>query len=279
VTTYRRALGLLLLAAGGACGGESSRPVDDAQPPSTPAPPPTPSAPSTGTPTYSGVVVQRYPHDVQAYTQGLFFVNGQLYESTGVVGQSDLRKVDLRTGAVERRRGIPAPFFGEGSVELGGRIYMLTWREQRAFVFDLATLEPRDTLTYPGEGWGLTTDGTTLYMSDGTARIRVLDPRTFTVRRTFDVKDGDAPVSQLNELEWVNGELYANIWYSDRIARIDPTTGKVVGWIDLAGLLPASQRGADDHVLNGIAYDTVAKKLYVTGKRWPTLFEIRLEPR
>ena len=273
--------GLALLAA---CGGESPRAPDTAasQPPTTPGTPTTPApAPTTpgGTPIVGAVVVEQLPHDAQAFTQGLFFANGQLYETTGLEGQSELRKVDLRTGAVQLRRGVPAPYFGEGSVALDGRLYQLTWKHQRAFVYDLATFAPRDTLSYTGEGWGLTTDGTALYMSDGTARLRVLDPKTFAVRRTIDVTDAGAPVSQLNELEWVDGEILANVWQKDQVARIDPATGKVTGWIDLTGILPASQRTGKEDVLNGIAYDAAAKKLYVTGKWWPALFEIRLQPR
>jgi len=267
-----------------ACGGEAPRAPDTAasQPPTTPGTPTTPApAPTTpgGTPIVGAVVVEQLPHDAQAFTQGLFFANGQLYETTGLEGQSELRKVDLRTGAVQLRRGVPAPYFGEGSVALDGRLYQLTWKHQRAFVYDLATFAPRDTLSYTGEGWGLTTDGTALYMSDGTARLRVLDPKTFAVRRTIDVTDAGAPVSQLNELEWVDGEILANVWQKDQVARIDPATGKVTGWIDLTGILPASQRTGKEDVLNGIAYDAAAKKLYVTGKWWPALFEIRLQPR
>ena len=279
MTTPRRALAPLLLAACAACGGESSRPVDTAQAPAPPGAPAAPSPPATGTPTVRAVVAQRYPHDTSAFTQGLFFVDGQMYETTGMEGQSELRKVDYRTGLVQQRRGLPAPYFGEGSVALNGRLYQLTWKSQRAFVYDLATFQPRDTLSYTGEGWGLTTDGTALYMSDGTAKLRVLDPRTFAVRRTIDVKDGGSPVSQLNELEWVDGQILANVWQSEQIARIDPATGSVVGWIDLQGILPTSQRTGKEDVMNGIAYDTTTKKLFVTGKWWPTLFEVRLEPR
>lgn len=275
-------LGAVALLAG--CGGEASPPADTAAAtPSTPTTPSTPpgGAPTTpgGTPVYTGVVVERLPHDPQAFTQGLFFVNGQLYETTGMEGQSELRKLDLRTGAVQMRRGIPAPYFGEGGVALDGRLYQLTWKHGRAFVYDLATFQPRDTLSYTGEGWGLTTDGSVLYMSDGTARLRVLDPRTFAVKRTVDVTDAGSPVSQLNELEWVDGEIYANVWQSEQLARIDPETGRVTGWIDLTNILPASQRTGKEDVLNGIAYDTTTKKLYVTGKWWPALFEIRPTPR
>jgi glutaminyl-peptide cyclotransferase len=271
-------LGAALLAS---CRGESAPPATDS--PGT-TPPPVTTAPATpttpgGAPVYSVRVVARYPHDPTAFTQGLFFVDGQMFETTGIAGQSEVRKVDWRTGAVQQRRGVPAPYFGEGSVALGGRIYQLTWKDQRAFVYDLATLTPRDTLSYTGEGWGLTTDGTVLYMSDGTATLRVLDPRTFAVQRTIAVREASAPVSQLNELEWVEGEIYANVWQSEQIARIDPKTGSVVGWIDLTGILPTGQRTGKEDVLNGIAYDTTTKKLFVTGKWWPTLFEIQLQRR
>lgn len=268
------------------CGGDAQPPVDStAATPSTPTTPGAPAAPAGpattpgGTPILSGVVVERLPHDPEAFTQGLFFVNGQLYETTGMEGQSELRKLDLRTGAVQMRRGLPAPYFGEGAVALDGRLYQLTWKNQRAFVYDLATFQPRDTLTYTGEGWGLTTDGTQLYMSDGTARLRVLDPKTFAVRRTIDVTDAGAPVSQLNELEWVDGAIYANVWQRDQLVKIDPATGKVTAWIDLTNILPASQRTGKEDVLNGIAYDTTTQKLYVTGKWWAWLFEIRPTPR
>ena len=288
MTPLRRSSLLLAAALLAGCGGDTPRTPDTAgtQPPTTPGAPgapaaPTPATPTTpgGTPIANAVVVERLPHDPEAFTQGLFFVNGQLYETTGMEGQSELRKVDLRTGAVQMRRGIPAQYFGEGSVALDGRLYQLTWKHQRAFVYDLATFAPRDTLSYTGEGWGLTTDGTQLYMSDGTAQLRVLDPKTFAVRHTIAVTDAGAPVSQLNELEWMDGEILANVWQKDQIARIDPKTGKVTGWIDLTGILPASQRTGKEDVLNGIAYDATTKKLYVTGKWWPAMFEIRLQPR
>jgi glutamine cyclotransferase len=281
VTPPRRFAFLALLVAA-ACGGENARPSDSAASPATPTTPSTPAPPTgstSGTPTYAGVVVQRYPHDTAAFTQGLFFVNGQMYETTGLEGRSELRKVDYRTGLVRQRRGVPAPYFGEGSVALNGRLYLLTWKSGRAFVYDLETFEPRDTLRYAGEGWGLTTDGTALYMSDGSDSLRVLDPRTFAVRRVVRVRDGNSPVSQLNELEWVDGEIYANVWQSEQLARIDPATGNVTGWIDLTGILPSGQRTGKEDVLNGVAYDSTAKKLYVTGKWWPTLFEVRAERR
>ena len=256
--------------------GNTAPPPVGGQPPVTTPTTPPPTTPPAGPTTVRPTVVRSLPHDPGAFTQGLFFVDGRLFESTGIEGESDVREVDLATGAVRRKHELPAPYFGEGIAALGGRLYQLTWRHGKAFVYDLATFAPRDTLAYYGEGWGLTTDGESLIMSDGTARLRFLDPRTFAVRRTLDVRDGASPVSQLNELEWVDGEILANVWQSDQIVRIDPQTGAVKGWLDLAGLLaPADRHGRED-VLNGIAYDPAAKKLYVTGKWWARVYEIAL---
>lgn len=254
-----------------ACGGGETAP--SAAPP---APPP-PSA--SGVPTVGVKVVATHPHATDAFTEGLFFHDGQLYESTGLEGRSDVRRVDLQTGAVRQRVALPAPYFGEGSIIVGSRLYQLTWKHNRAFTYDAATFAPRDTLGYTGEGWGLTYDGESIVMSDGTARLRFLDPRTFAVRRTLDVKDGFSPVSQLNELEFVKGEILANVWQSDQIVRIDPKTGTVTGWIDASGLLGPGDRTPQTDVLNGIAYDAPNDRLYVTGKHWPKLFQITLVPR
>jgi glutamine cyclotransferase len=220
--------------------------------------------------------VRSYPHDTEAYTQGLLMLDGRLYEGTGQWGKSSIREVDLATGAVKRKRDLAAEYFGEGIAALGGLLYQLTWKEGKAFVYDLATFAPRDTFTYQGEGWGLTTDGESLVMSDGTARIRFLDPKTFAVRRTIDVREGTSPVSQLNELEWVEGEIFANVWQSAQIVRIDPKTGAVTGWLELGELVATTPRTGTDPVLNGIAYDAQTKKLYVTGKQWARLYEIAL---
>ena len=239
------------------------------------------SAPIGGAPTRRAVAVRSYPHDTSAFTEGLFVHDGELYEGTGDAdgtGASDIRRVELATGTVRRRRAVPAPYFGEGIAAVGSTLYALTYKHGKAFTFDLQTLAPRPaTFAYPGEGWGLTTDGAVLIMSDGTARLRFLDPTTFAVRRTVDVHDGVSPVSQLNELEWVRGEILANVWQSDQIVRIDPATGAVREWIDLTGLLPARDRTGREDVLNGIAYDSTTARLFVTGKRWPRLFEIRVE--
>lgn len=266
---------LATVAALGACGGDATRTADS----TATTPPPAVPPPAAGVPTFAGAVVRRLPHDPGAFTQGLFFADGQLYETTGIEGASEIRRVNLETGAVLQRRAVPAPYFGEGSVALGGRLYQLTWRNGRAFVYDLATFAPRDTLSYFGEGWGLTTDGTSLIMSNGSAVLRFRDPRTFAVRDSIVVRDGASPVSQLNELEWYKGEILANVWQSEQLARIDPRTGNVTGWIDLTGILPASERSGREDVLNGIAWDQASDRLYVTGKYWPTLFEIRLQPR
>ncbi len=238
------------------------------------------TAPATGSPTYTAIVVRSYPHDVAAFTEGLFIKDGKLYEGTGIEGKSDIRRVDLATGTIELRREVAPKVFGEGIVAFSNVLYELTWKSGIAFTYDLATFTPRpQTFHYAGEGWGMTTDGESLIMSDGTARLRFLDPKTFAVRRTLDVHDGASPVSQLNELEWVKGELLANIWQSEQIVRIDPKTGAVTGWIDLTGILPATERTGREDVMNGIAYDAAQDKLYVTGKYWPKLFEIRLERR
>jgi glutamine cyclotransferase len=267
-----------------ACGGDGKAPtngaVDTTGTPPAGTPPGTGAPPTSGgTPQYSFTVVESWPHDPQAFTQGLLIQGGRLYESTGVEGQSSLRRVDLVSGTVLQRVSVPPQYFAEGLAALGGKLYQLTWRHGRAFVYDQATFAVRDTLAYTGEGWGLTTDGESLIMSDGTNRLRFLDPATFAVRRTVTVTDGASPVSQLNELEWVKGEILANVWMTDKIVRIDPATGKVTAWIDLTGILPLQSRTGREDVLNGIAYDAAADKLYVTGKYWPRLFQITLVPR
>jgi glutamine cyclotransferase len=237
--------------------------------------------PDAGPPTYVAAVVRRWPHDPTAYTQGLEFHDGALYESTGLEGQSSVRVVNLATGGVVRRVALPAEYFGEGITIFGGRLYQLTWKSGKGFIYDAASLAPRDSFTYVGEGWGLTHDARSLVMSDGTSTLRFLDPATLTVERRLAVTRGGQPVERLNELEWVDGEIYANVWQTDQIARIDPASGAVTGWIDLAGLLSRAERAGADSVgeLNGIAYDPAAKRLFVTGKRWPVLFEIELRRR
>lgn len=228
-------------------------------------------------PTYRYEVVKTYRHDPKAFTQGLIFRDGVLFESTGQYGESSLRKVELKTGRVLKKTDIAPQYFGEGITLFRGKIYQLTWTTHKGFIYDPETFELQGEFSFDGEGWGLTHDEQHLILSDGTNQIRFIDPSTFEVRRTISVVDKGRPLRELNELEYVKGELYANIWHTDRIVRIDPRTGGVLGWIDLTGLLPASERRDEEAVLNGIAYDESGDKLFVTGKLWPKLFEIRLK--
>lgn len=233
--------------------------------------------PSPAVPTDSFEVINSWPHDPAAFTQGLIYHHGTLFESTGLYGASSLREVELETGAVLRRVAVPQQYFAEGLTIFGDRIVQLTWQSQQGFVYDLQSLGLRGGFSYSGEGWGLTHDGQLLIMSDGTHQLRFLDPATFAVVRSVGVYDDGRPLTNLNELEYIRGEVYANIWQTDRIARIDPQSGRILGWIDLSGLLPATDRSASVDVLNGIAYDEATDRLFVTGKRWPKLFEIRLK--
>lgn len=218
-------------------------------------------------------VVATFPHDTGAYTQGLVYVEGTLYESTGQYGQSDVRTVDLTTGRVLSSHALSGDRFGEGLTLLDGKLYQLTWRSGVGYIYDAATLSPIDSFTYTGQGWGLTTDGQRLIMSDGTATLRFLDPGTLAVTGELAVQDRGAPLTQINELEYVAGDVYANIYQSDWIVRIDLESGAVEQWIDLANLLPSSQRAVTD-VLNGIAYDASTGHFLVTGKLWPSMFEL-----
>jgi glutaminyl-peptide cyclotransferase len=228
-------------------------------------------------PVYGYKIVHTYPHDLNAFTEGLFFQGGYLYESTGLDGHSSVRKVKLETGQVLERANLPPDMFGEGIASWNGKLIGLTWKGQVGYVLDLDSFDVKGQFGYPGEGWGLTHNDTEMVMSDGTPDIRFLNPDTLVESHRIHVTAQGKPVDQLNELEWVDGEIYANIWQTDRIARIDPKTGRVVGWIDLAGLLPKSDYIANHtDVLNGIAYDPGAKRLFVTGKMWPKLFEIKL---
>lgn len=235
-------------------------------------------------PEYTYEVVHTYPHDPRAFTEGLFYLNGFLYESTGLNGESSIRKVKLETGEVVEKRDLPFEYFGEGIVAWKDRLIQLTYTTEIGFIYDLATFAPKGQFKYAGQGWAFTTDGKRLYM-DGTRNvhadasdpeIRIWDPETLQEVGRILVTDQGRPVPNLNELEWVKGEIYANIWQTERVARIDPKTGKVVGWIDLTGILPLSDRTVDTDVLNGIAYDAAGDRLFITGKRWPKLFEIKL---
>jgi glutamine cyclotransferase len=228
--------------------------------------------------TYTYQIVHTYPHDAQAFTQGLIYLDGHLYESTGIKGKSSLREEDLETGRILQLQDVPAKYFAEGLTNWGNTLIQLTWQDHVAFVYDRSNLRFLRSLPYPGEGWGLTQDGKSLILSDGSATLHFLDPITLRELRHVTVTDRGTPVTQLNELEFVHGQIYANVWHSDRIARIAPATGKVVGWIDLTGLYPKSERSGDDPVLNGIAWDPIHDRLFVTGKLWPKIYEIKLIP-
>jgi len=221
-------------------------------------------------------VVAVWPHDRGAFTQGLVVRNGGFLESTGLHGQSTLREVEIKTGRVLKQVAVAREYFAEGLAVIGDRAFQLTWQNGKAFVYDADTFRLEKELSYEGEGWGLTTDGRSLILSDGTSRIRFLDPATFKVTRTIEVIADGKPVSQLNELEWVRGEIFANVWQTDEIVRIDPATGQVRGVIDCAGLLAPQDRGRDTDVLNGIAYDAATDRLFITGKLWPRVFEVRV---
>ena len=225
-------------------------------------------------------IIHTYPHDPNAFTQGLIYVDGHLYESTGLNGRSSLRMVDLATGKVLQKYDVPPEFFGEGLTDWGSSLIQLTWREHKAFVYDRFSFSLLKTFSYEGEGWGLTHDRTQLIMSDGTSYLRFLDPKTFRETRRIQVTDvaGEA-IDNLNELEYIHGEIYANIWGSDEIVRISPITGKVLGRIDLSGIIDKQELASHDAVLNGIAYDPAGDRLFVTGKLWPKLFEIKISSR
>lgn len=225
---------------------------------------------------YTYNVLRVLPHDPASYTQGLYWDSGYFMEGTGEWGASALKRVEPQSGKVLVSKPIGREFFGEGIARLGERIYQLTWTDGRAFVYDAATLEPVGSFNYTGEGWGLATDGQKLYMSDGTHRIREVDPNDFSRGRTIEVTMDGSRINMLNEMEWIEGELWANVYMSDVIVRIDPQTGNVTGVVDLTGLLPEADRTPETDVLNGIAYDSDTKKIYVTGKKWSKLFEIEL---
>lgn len=246
-------------------------------------------------PIYGYEVVRSYPHDSGAFTQGLFFYDGSLYESTGQEGRSQIRKVDIETGKVSQKWDLPKDEFGEGSAALGDKFYMVTWQDGIGRVFDAKNLKVLNEFSYQGEGWGITTDGTNLIMSQGTHVLKVIDPNSFKQLKTIPVMREDGrPLMRLNELEFVKGEIWANVWHSEDpgtlgrsnyIARIDPQTGKLTGWIDLAGISPDDQPKTnspyDDKVentLNGIAYDAATDRIFVTGKQWKKLYEIKLTP-
>lgn len=248
----------------------------------------TPRPASTPLPVSSYEIVKVYPHDDKAFTQGLFFHDGFLYESTGQFGRSSLRKVEISTGKVLQKWDLPREDFGEGSTLIGDKIYMITWQQGLGRVFNLSDFKLLREFQYQGEGWGLTNDGTNLIMSQGTHVLKFIDPNTFVSNKTLPIMREDGrPLMQINELEYVKGEIWANIWHSEDpkvlgkpnyIARIDPATGKLVGWIDLANISPEDQRRDSENTLNGIAYDAANDRIFVTGKNWKKLYEIKLKP-
>lgn len=244
---------------------------------------------SASVPVYTYEVVNTFKHDSKAFTEGLFFHNGFLYESTGENGKSDLRKVELETGKIVQQFSIPKESFGEGTTLLNGKIYQMTYRDGKTFVYEADTFKLLNTLSYQGEGWGLTNDGKNLFMTDSTHIIRVLDPETFKTIRTIPVfREDGKPLMQINELEFIKGEIWSNVWHSEDpeilgkpnyIARIDPNSGKLLGWIDLDGISPDDSERNSENTLNGIAYDAQNDRIFVTGKNWKKLFEIKVKPK
>ena len=227
-------------------------------------------------PVQSFKVIATFPHDTTSFTQGLVFAgDGQIYESTGLQGESTLRRVDIATGQTLQRIDVPSQYFAEGLALVGDELLQLTWQHKLGFVYDRKTFKQKRTFSYKTEGWGIAFDGESrLVMSDGSDTLQFFDPKTLAVTKTLRVVDAGRPVSNLNELEWIEGEIWANIWMTDRIARISPNTGDVNAWIDLSSLYPASQRMPPADVLNGIAYDRATRRIYITGKKWPRLYQI-----
>ncbi len=271
---------LLVLAACGDSQGSPASAASPAEPAPAPAPPPEPPPPPESDPpeVFGYRVVREFPHDPRAFTQGLFFHDGFLYESTGLRGESTLRRVELETGEVLEQRALLPQFFGEGAALAGDYIYQLTWEAEIGFVYTREPFRLVREFRYSGEGWGLTFDGEHLVMSNGSDELRFLDPDTLRQVRTLRVTADGEPLPQLNELEWIEGEVWANIWTQDRIARIRPDTGEVTAFVDLTGILPGALRRQypELDVLNGIAWDPENGRIFVTGKKWPTLFEIEL---
>ena len=240
-------------------------------------------------PIYTYEIVNKFKHDQNAFTEGLFFYNGFLYESTGREGKSDLRRVELESGKIVQQVKLPTSSFGEGTTILNGKIYQLTWQEGRGFVYEADTLKLLREFNYAGQGWGMTNDGKNIFMTDSTHVIRVVDPETFqTIKTLVVLREDGKPLMQINELEFIKGELWANIWHSEDppilgkpnyIVRIDPNNGKILGWIDLDGISPDDVERDSENTLNGIAYDANNDRIFVTGKNWKNLFEIKVKPR
>jgi glutamine cyclotransferase len=234
---------------------------------------------SAAAPVYGYQVVAKLPHSTESYTEGFFFKDGLFYEGTGLEGHSELLVEQPESGKVLQRIELPAKYFGEGIIDFGPNLYEWTWQTHIGFVYDRFSLRKLREFTYEGEGWGMTRTTTQIITSDGSATLRFRDPATFKEVRHIVVKDGATQIDQLNELEFVKGEIYANVWHEDRIARISPRDGHVIAWIDLKGILPDDQRVNDESVLNGIAYDAAKDRLFVTGKQWPAVFEIKVVPK
>ena len=250
--------------------------VPTSTPSSSTSPIPSPDETAESIPTFTYKIVNIFPHKDEAFTQGLVFTDNILYEGTGLRGQSSLRKVDLQTGEILQIQRIPEQYFGEGITIFGDRLIQLTWQSKVGFVYDKETFELITQFSYPTEGWGLTHSGKQLIMSDGSANLYFLDPKTFSEVGRVTVQAGGRPINRLNELEYINGEVWANIWKTEQLARINPETGAVTGWVNLTGLLTAEDRAQRVDVLNGIAYDAAQERIFVTGKWWPKLFEIEL---
>ena len=232
---------------------------------------------SENIPVFSYKTIQAYPHDQNAFTQGLLFKDGYLYESTGLKGHSTVRRVNLEDGKVLKAAGLEPTLYGEGLAAFGDDLILLTWKAETGFVLNRADLSPKYTFQYKGDGWGLASSSDSLFMSDGSSFIRVLDPQTLQELSRFQVTERGEPIDKLNELEWVNGELYANIWKSDKIAKINPISGAITGWIDLTGLFKdRNPKFQGEDVLNGIAFDETGRRLFVTGKLWPYVYEIEI---
>ena len=231
------------------------------------------------TPVFTYKVIAKYPHSTASYTEGFFFLNGNFYEGTGLEAHSEIRVTDPQTGQLQQHVDIPPPYFGEGIINVGPNLLEWTWQSHIGFVIDRFSLRTLHEFHYTGEGWGMTRTAKQLITSDGTAILRFRNPETFAEQRHVTVTDAGQPVTQLNELEYIKGEIYANVWHSDRIARISPGDGHVLSWIDCSGLLPDNQRINAESVLNGIAYDAQHDRLFVTGKQWPAIFEIKVVPK
>lgn len=224
-------------------------------------------------------VVAKFPHSEESYTEGFFYLDGLFYEGTGLKGRSAVMAIDPATGNVLQRAELPAQYFGEGIVDWGSNLYEWTWESHVCFVYDRFSLRIVKQFGYTGEGWGMTRTAREIITSDGTSTLRFRDPATFKETRHVVVKDGAEAIDQLNELEYIKGEIYANVWHSDRIARISPRDGHVIGWIDLSGILPEDEKINGESVLNGIAYDAQHDRIFVTGKQWPAVFEIKVVSR